>query len=571
MNNLRFLIILMVLWLGCLLVLQFSELSTLVSPSVFLFSFVAALFIFLLPDMKMLQWHTLLGAVFLIYLALNALGLSEHEQVTFPTLVVELAILSSTVFLARLTSAAVANMEQVTENAVGGPSATRILSTSQGEAVTNEELFRARRYSRPVGFLLLKLSDVPELQYSGALRLKYQDSLQRHFLRARVGYLVESMLYHTDPIAWYKEDLVVCLPETNAEESLTLAKQITDMVRDVLNIRIHIGVANFPQDGLIYADLVGAASRKVSPSEAGSEPLQAHLNARILPERSLRGATDTSGAEVLALDYKMGNSLAALELQSKPATGLLMDMAMNALRPVDNLLQTRSLRQPVELPHSDPGFWLNRWPYQSAHARQVYSRIKRLTDLMMVIVTMPLTLPVGIVIVALIYLSDRSTPFYVQRRAGLGGRPFKMYKFRSMILNADRRLEELGVRVNERGETVDEFGNKLANDPRITTIGKILRKTSLDELPQLWNVLRGEMSIVGPRPTSFGVDKYSLIQTHRLSVKPGITGLWQIYDRGDTDFDKRLVWDIKYIDKMCLSLDLRILLYTVLKFTNGAR
>ncbi len=566
MNNLRFLIILMVLWLGCLLVLQFSELSTLVSPSVFLFAFVAALIIFLLPDMRVLQWHTLLGSVFLIYLALSALGLTDHEQVTFPTLAVELAVLSSTVFLARQTSAAVANMEQVTENAVGGPNATRILSTSQGEAVTNDELFRARRYSRPVGFLLLKLSDVPELQYSGAIRLKYQESLQRHFLRARVGHLVESMLYHTDPIAWYKEDLVVCLPETNAEESLALAKQITDMVRDVLNIRIRIGVASFPQDGLIYADLVAAASRKVSPSDAALE-----LTPRVIPERVLRESSDPAGSEVLAMDYKIGNSLAALELQSKPTTGLLMDMAINALRPVDNLLQTRSLRQPVELPHSDPGFWLNRLPYQTAHARQVYSRIKRLTDLMMVMATMPLTLPLGLVIAFLIFLSDRSTPFYVQRRAGLGGRPFKMYKFRSMILNADRRLEELGVRVNERGETIDEFGNKLANDPRITTIGKILRKTSLDELPQLWNVFRGEMSIVGPRPTSFGVDKYSLIQTHRLSVKPGITGLWQVYDRGDTDFDKRLVWDIKYIDKMCLSLDLRILLYTVLKFTNGAR
>ncbi len=140
-----------------------------------------------------------------------------------------------------------------------------------------------------------------------------------------------------------------------------------------------------------------------------------------------------------------------------------------------------------------------------------------------------------------------------------------------MIPNADQRLQELGVRVNERGETINEQGEKLEDDPRITRIGKILRKTSLDEFPQLWNVLRGDMSLVGPRPTSFGVDKYSLLQTQRLSVKPGITGLWQIYDRGDTDFDNRLIWDIKYIEKISLSLDLELLIRTVMKFRQGAR
>ncbi|GIV82272.1 MAG: hypothetical protein KatS3mg051_1626 [Anaerolineae bacterium] len=117
--------------------------------------------------------------------------------------------------------------------------------------------------------------------------------------------------------------------------------------------------------------------------------------------------------------------------------------------------------------------------------------MKRAMDLAAVLLTLPLTLPLGLLLATLIWLEDRASPIYVQQRVGLGGRKFKMYKFRSMIPNADQRLAELGVRVNERGETVDEHGNKLENDPRITRLGKILRKTSLDELPQLWNVLQG--------------------------------------------------------------------------------
>ncbi|MCC6800729.1 MAG: sugar transferase [Anaerolineae bacterium] len=194
-------------------------------------------------------------------------------------------------------------------------------------------------------------------------------------------------------------------------------------------------------------------------------------------------------------------------------------------------------------------------------------------DLALVIVSLPFVVPIGAALAGLIWLQDRHSPLYIQQRTGLGGRKFKMYKFRSMIVNADQRLAELGVRVNERGETINENGDKLENDPRITPVGRILRKTSLDELPQIWNVLQGDMSIVGPRPTSFGVDKYQLLHTERLSVKPGITGLWQIYERGETDFDNRLIWDMKYIDKISLLLDLKIIVRTGLKVLKdrGAR
>ena len=104
---------------------------------------------------------------------------------------------------------------------------------------------------------------------------------------------------------------------------------------------------------------------------------------------------------------------------------------------------------------------------------------------------------------------------------------------------------------------------KITNDPRITRIGRILRKTSLDELPQLLNVLKGEMSLVGPRPTSFSAETYQLWQTERLDVVPGLTGLWQIVGRGSTEFDERLRLDIAYIERRCLMLDIEILIRTI--------
>jgi lipopolysaccharide/colanic/teichoic acid biosynthesis glycosyltransferase len=229
--------------------------------------------------------------------------------------------------------------------------------------------------------------------------------------------------------------------------------------------------------------------------------------------------------------------------------------------------------QQLELPYYNPDFWVNQLPYQSAQSRLVYAKLKRAIDITLVLLSLPFTLPMGLLIALIILIEDGRPILFAQKRTGYGGQVFKMYKFRSMIPNAEARMAELGVSVNERGETVDENGNKLENDPRITRIGKILRKTSLDELPQLWNVFRGQMSIVGPRPTSFGLNSYTLLHTQRLSVRPGITGLWQIYDRGDTDFNNRLIWDIKYIEKLSLSLDSQIVIRTFLRVLkqHGAR
>ena len=133
-----------------------------------------------------------------------------------------------------------------------------------------------------------------------------------------------------------------------------------------------------------------------------------------------------------------------------------------------------------------------------------------------------------------------------------------MYKLRSMATNAEE-LKQKYAHLNEL--TWPDF--KITDDPRVTRIGRILRKTSLDELPQIFNIIKGDMSLVGPRPTSFDVSTYKLWHTERLEVLPGLTGLWQVSGRSDLDFDDRLHLDIEYIENKSLWLDIQILIRTV--------
>jgi lipopolysaccharide/colanic/teichoic acid biosynthesis glycosyltransferase len=163
-----------------------------------------------------------------------------------------------------------------------------------------------------------------------------------------------------------------------------------------------------------------------------------------------------------------------------------------------------------------------------------------------------------------IKLDSRGPIWFTQWRTGKGGRRFQMYKLRTMVSNAEE-LKAQYMHLNELSHP--DF--KITNDPRITRVGRFLRKTSLDELPQLFNVLKGEMSLVGPRPTSFSASSYSLWHTARLVVKPGLTGLWQVSGRSELDFDDRLRLDIAYMRNQRLSLDLGLLLRTFGSVLNG--
>lgn len=190
--------------------------------------------------------------------------------------------------------------------------------------------------------------------------------------------------------------------------------------------------------------------------------------------------------------------------------------------------------------------------------RKHYQRFKRAFDLIVCLSALPLLLPMMAVVAILIWLDDPGPVFFTQDRTGKGGRRFAMYKFRTMVMNAEE-LKQKYAHLNEL--TWPDF--KISNDPRITRVGHFLRKSSLDELPQIFNVIKGDMSLVGPRPTSFDVSTYSLMHTERLEVLPGITGLWQISGRSDVDFDQRLLLDVEYIEKQSFLLDLKILIKTV--------
>lgn len=205
--------------------------------------------------------------------------------------------------------------------------------------------------------------------------------------------------------------------------------------------------------------------------------------------------------------------------------------------------------------------WFKKYnPQKRILTGKAYFIAKRLMDLMLVLATLPFWFPLLCILALLVWVTSPGAPvFFKQLRTGKGGRRFQMYKFRTMVPNADE-LKSNYAHLNEL--QWPDF--KITDDPRVTPTGKFMRKTSLDELPQLINILRGEMSLVGPRPTSFGADTYKLWHTERLDVIPGLTGLWQIEGRGRLEFDERLRLDIAYIERAGLWFDIVILYRTVI-------
>ncbi len=194
--------------------------------------------------------------------------------------------------------------------------------------------------------------------------------------------------------------------------------------------------------------------------------------------------------------------------------------------------------------------------------KRFYFLQKSILDVLFASIFLIIGFPIFMIISLLIKLSSRGKIFFSQERIGKDNRPFKCLKFRTMHPEADDILENL----LERNEFLKkEFceTHKLKNDPRITNIGKLLRKTSLDELPQLINVIKGEMSIVGPRPVVKNeIKKYRNSINNVLSVKPGITGLWQVSGRNNLSYKKRVFLDNLYVDNISLVMDLRIIIRT---------
>jgi Undecaprenyl-phosphate galactose phosphotransferase WbaP len=189
--------------------------------------------------------------------------------------------------------------------------------------------------------------------------------------------------------------------------------------------------------------------------------------------------------------------------------------------------------------------------------------IKRILDLTLVIAGGLVILPLLLIIALLIKINSPGPAIYKHTRIGRNGKPFRVYKFRSMVLDAEERLSSL-LAADPQARQEWEAGHKLKNDPRITGIGKLLRQTSLDEFPQLLNILKGEMSLVGPRPIVEGeIKKYGEDFGRIFSVKPGMTGLWQVSGRSDTDYGERVALDTYYLQSWSVWLDFWVLYKTI--------
>ena len=210
--------------------------------------------------------------------------------------------------------------------------------------------------------------------------------------------------------------------------------------------------------------------------------------------------------------------------------------------------------------------WIDKYyPDWMILREEQYQYLKRIFGILAIIISLPLlVLLVLFVMFLLKYEYPNRKIFYKQLRTGKNGKRFWMYKFQTMVPNADELKPTL---MNLNVLQWPDF--KIPDDPRVTKLGKILRKTSIDEIPQLWNVLKGDMSLVGPRPTSFSPDTYQKWQLERLDVLPGMTGLWQITRRGESEFVERTLLDIEYIQHCCIMLDIEIIFRTFMSIFAG--
>lgn len=190
----------------------------------------------------------------------------------------------------------------------------------------------------------------------------------------------------------------------------------------------------------------------------------------------------------------------------------------------------------------------------------IYKYIKRFIDIVISTLGLIILSPVFLVISILIKLESKGPVFFAHKRVGKNGKEFKLWKFRTMVPNAEELIKTFTP------EQMKEFKEnfKLENDPRITKIGKILRKTSLDELPQLINILKGELSIIGPRPViGEELNKYGMNKEKFLSVTPGLTGYWAANGRSNTTYEQRMMMELYYVDNISLKLDIKVFLKTI--------
>jgi lipopolysaccharide/colanic/teichoic acid biosynthesis glycosyltransferase len=438
----------------------------------------------------------------IFYLGMSMLSDATALQATFFWRATEIGILLISFVLMQKVSQAILDFEIAVQSFVLDANNSRMMPFHQGQEQVSQELHRARRFERPVAIIYCESAsnDDTVTKIDGEFwQWRIKKTFKDRFTQTHIAQSAAMLTYKSDCIIKYNNDIVICLPETNQPEGEAFAAQLARFIHDLHQIEANIGVATFPDDGLVFEDLIEIARER----------------ARAYPPD-----IDSDGRS----HDVMVNTQQRIKIERDAA-------------------------------------WVNRMAYQSPSARSIYGFIKRTVEITLVLAVMPVVMPVLLIIALLIYLDDGAPIFYMQPRTGYRGKRFKIFKFRTMRVNAPSQPAQIVIDANGRKRYI--WPEKKDKDPRITRVGAVLRKTSLDELPQLLNVLTGDMSLVGPRPTTWDLDMYTLQQTERLTVRPGITGLWQVCSRESTNMDERLLWDLKYIDKMSLSLDIQIIWRTV--------
>ncbi len=508
MGQLRLLLIITLAWFTFLFNIERIDVAGQqpfnIDTSIYVLAITASVALLAFPNLGARRTWLFRAMVFAAYVAMRLSLLTGEEPRSLYWWAVDLIVLLVTLMLMGRISQALLNFELAVQAFVLDVDGSRLMPRLNGEQQINHELYRSRRFERPVSIVYCAVPKMPDEQdariVTDFIRWRITRTFKQRYWQVQMAHAIASLTYKSDCLVEYGNDVVVCLPETNADEAEAFARQLTVFAKEFAHLEPLVGVACFPQDGLVFEDLAQIAKNRV------------------------RDWNDTSG-------------------ESKDRSGdVLVDIEQ---------------RLKIEREAA----WVTKLAYQSPSARYIYRAIRRVLEVALVVALLPFIVPVIAGIALAIYVDDRGPVFYTQYRTGHRGRRFKIYKFRTMKVNAPTMPPQVVQGPN--GKVQYLWPAKVKNDPRITRVGRFLRKSSLDELPQLINVLLGDMSFVGPRPTSWELNMYTLHQTERLTIQPGITGLWQVCARETQNFDERLLWDMKYIEKMSLTLDLQILWRTV--------
>ncbi|HLA42121.1 MAG TPA: sugar transferase [Aggregatilineales bacterium] len=459
-----------------------------------------------LPNLGIQSLSVTAVIILVLYVVTSFVFLPDWLERSGYIYALEIGTLLITLVLMRRVSYTLLDFEEAYQVFVLDIESSRIMPGEAGKQEATRELDRARRFNQKMTLVFCKLHAPDEMKMASlrtdSLTDDLADNFERRYRHIQLARSIAALSYTSDIIIDLGDRVVVCLPDTSIDEADGFVNELRTFVDMVLEDDLLIGVSAFPENGVLFDDLVEAAQK----------------NARIYKgEGDITDTASRQGALLVDIDQR-------LKIEQDSA-------------------------------------WLQKLTYQSPSARIIYQIIKRAMDIIVVTLVMPVILPVLGIVALLIVLDDGRPVFYMQERTGYGGRRFKMFKFRSM--RTDAKAVPPKIVHTATGEVRYVWPEKTDRDDRITRMGRFIRKTSLDELPQLLNVLKGDMSIVGPRPTTWEVKMYTLHQTERLTVRPGITGLWQVCARESTNFDERLLWDLKYVEKMSLWLDFQIIFRTV--------